>query len=511
MHQVLVTLNDFLKKPKHAFWLFALAHFCLWIVVPALVDPNAPPDVIEGYAWGHELALGSYKHPPLQAWLLEIAALLTGRARLAHLFLTQVSVIAALWAVWQTGCRMMSARAALVGVMLLEGIAFYNFDVGQFNPFNPNLLQMAFWALMANSFHKAMKENETADWCWLGLWTACGLYSKYSALLLVLVFAAFLAATEEGRKKLKSRNPYIALGIALILFSPHIVWLFQHDFLPFTYVASRFERPARQPYFFWAPVNYLNGQFLRFLPALAIFLAAFGIDLARGKKNSGSKVAAIDKKFLDFILYIPPLTVLVLATGTGHKIPVLWSTPFWNFAGLWAMARLNPALTLPAMERFVISWLFVFIAAGAGYAAASDFYPLHAHKPRRVDFPGPQLAAEIDRKWHAHYASPLAYIIGDPWTAGNVSFYGPDWPHVLINGDFTENPTIQSDQLARKGGIVVWCIKNCYSRLDKGMGEDLLKKFPEADRQQPFIVPWRTKTDVPPLHIGWAIVPPASD
>src|ERR1700761_1824156 len=91
--------------PERIFWAFALMHLLLWTIVPSLSNPNLPLDVIEGYAWGHEWLLETHKHPPLQAWILESLFDLTGRARWAPYLTSQIAVVTAFWAVWQTGRR----------------------------------------------------------------------------------------------------------------------------------------------------------------------------------------------------------------------------------------------------------------------------------------------------------------------------------------------------------------------------------------------------------------------
>ena len=155
-------------SPSQLFWWFAGCHLIIWTVIPTIICRNAPLDVIEGYVWGHEWLMGTYKHPPMQAWILETLALLTGRASWAHFFASQVAIIATFWAVWQTGRKITGEISALVAVMLLEGIAYYNFTSPEFNP---NVLQLPFWALACWSFHRAVRDDNLADWLLCsGLW-----------------------------------------------------------------------------------------------------------------------------------------------------------------------------------------------------------------------------------------------------------------------------------------------------------------------------------------------------
>src|SRR5690242_11826275 len=60
------------------FHCFVLLHLIVWTALPAFLTHTLPQDVLEGLAWGQEWQLGYFKHPPLQAWLLEAVAWLSG-------------------------------------------------------------------------------------------------------------------------------------------------------------------------------------------------------------------------------------------------------------------------------------------------------------------------------------------------------------------------------------------------------------------------------------------------
>lgn len=66
------------NAPSRAALYYAGGLCLLYALIPALTFPNPPLDVVEGFAWGRELQLGYTKHPPMQAWLLELTYRLTG-------------------------------------------------------------------------------------------------------------------------------------------------------------------------------------------------------------------------------------------------------------------------------------------------------------------------------------------------------------------------------------------------------------------------------------------------
>ncbi len=126
-------------RPERLFWSFLAVHLFAWTVVPATVQPNLPLDVIEGLAWGREWQWGYHKHPPLQAWLLELAARATGKAAWSAFLLSQLSITVCFWAVWRLAREIVDPPGALLSVLLLEGVYYFNYTSPEFNP---NVLQL---------------------------------------------------------------------------------------------------------------------------------------------------------------------------------------------------------------------------------------------------------------------------------------------------------------------------------------------------------------------------------
>jgi hypothetical protein len=130
----------------------------------------------------------------------------------------------------------------------------------------------------------------------------------------------------------------------------------------------------------------------------------------------------------------------------------------WCFLGLFAVIFVIPRADGAGLRRLGRAWAGVFVAAGAAYAAINSIASLsyshatpdlvrHAlpkYMMRRfqeeADFPGREIAATITRRWHETVGTPLAYLVGKKWIAGNVSFFSADHPLVLRDGDVGSQP-----------------------------------------------------------------------
>ena len=67
-------LKEDSSRSERTYGLFAALNTLGWFLVACLSQLNAPFDHIEMVYWGHEWQWGYYKHPPLTAWLAELAS-----------------------------------------------------------------------------------------------------------------------------------------------------------------------------------------------------------------------------------------------------------------------------------------------------------------------------------------------------------------------------------------------------------------------------------------------------
>lgn len=489
------------RYPRRMFWIAVAVHLVLWTLIPTLTDPNVLTDTIEGYAWGHEWPLGTYKHPPLAAWIMEIFAIITGRAAWAHFLISQLSVAIAFWAVWQTGKRMVGEAGALISALILVGVGYYNILIPEFNP---NVLQLPFWALIGWSFYSAVKDNRSRQWAMLGAFCAGGLYTKYSTTLLLLSLAVAMILTPEGRKRLASKGPWLAVFITVLLCLPHIIWLVENHFMPFAYTESRLESTTAGQ----ALTSVLLWQIAAFLPALIIYIFTFG----RLRDPMQQEKASFDGLFLSFVTFGPFVLATIMAVICGFKIRNMWGAPFWNFIGLWVVFFFHPTLSLAALRRFAVLWIFVLLIGVGGYAAYDLYAPYVTHKASRIYFPGRALAAQIADAWQQRYHKPLRYVIGDAWVGGNVAYYAPERAHLLFSGNYGISPWINPADIERYGGVIVWCRGDCTHQSIEDVPEWYWPEFKDvAEIQTVLTIPQQTGASVPPAKIGWALLPPHED
>ena len=154
------------KNISNIFVIFLFLHLVIWTLVPALSNVNLPLDTIEALAWGSNLDWGFNKHPPLSAFVVEIFYQIFGNQDWAYYFLSQIFVIIAFIVVYKFSEEIFNnKKLALLSVLLLEGIYFYNFTTPEFNV---NVCQLPFWTLSIYFTWRCIKYDKAKDYVFLG-------------------------------------------------------------------------------------------------------------------------------------------------------------------------------------------------------------------------------------------------------------------------------------------------------------------------------------------------------
>src|SRR5438477_9711959 len=203
-------------------------HLVVWTLVPILVSANLQLDLVEDLALGREWQLGYWKHPPLPWWMADLVYRLTGQIDSVYV-LGSLAAIICLYGVWLLAREVVDEISALIAVVVLEGVHFYNFSAVKFAH---DQIQLPFWVFTALFFYRALARGRTADWLLAGILLAGAFWSKYTAFVLASTLGLFLLFDPLARNAWRTAGPYLmGLGFAVVL-APNLWWLWSNDFLP---------------------------------------------------------------------------------------------------------------------------------------------------------------------------------------------------------------------------------------------------------------------------------------
>ena len=148
------------RRPGAAFGIFLVIHFVVWTVLPALLYANLPLDLIEALVYGREWQLGYDKLPPLPWWLIEAVHRTVG-ADIAYYATAQAAVLIAFALVFALSRPLVGATGALVAVLIVDGLHYFQYTAVKFNH---DVIQLPFWALAGCAFHDALRRDRLRSW-----------------------------------------------------------------------------------------------------------------------------------------------------------------------------------------------------------------------------------------------------------------------------------------------------------------------------------------------------------
>jgi 4-amino-4-deoxy-L-arabinose transferase-like glycosyltransferase len=487
------------REPGRCLAVVLALHLTVWTALPALVSANLQLDLVDDLALGKEWQLGYWKHPPLPWWLADLAYRIVGDVHVVYL-LGPLAAVICLYAVWLTGREILGGFQALIAVLALEGVHFYNFSAVKFAH---DQVQLPFWALTGLFFYRALARGRAPDWLLAGAALALCFWSKYAAFALAGSIGVFLLVDPAARRAWRTPGPYLMALAFFVVLAPNLWWLVDSGFLPFRYVDERAKVLTHWYQVVTFPLQWTAGQIFFLAPAIALLALAYA-GAPRRDVSAADGTFAFKRRTVAMLALGPFIVTTLFALALGRLPVAMWGYPLWSFAPLAVLMWLGPVTDAAALKRFAAGFLAVFVAAPLAYAAIELGEPLVRDRPKATQFPGRVFAATITRMWREKFGTPLVYVGGSEFVANNVAVYSPDRPHVIVHGDPALSPWVGRADLKKRGAVLVW---------EDGQADDARlaqwrAAFPGFDLQPPLILPRQTLAPTRPARVYVAIVPP---
>jgi 4-amino-4-deoxy-L-arabinose transferase-like glycosyltransferase len=292
---------------------------------------------------GRSLQLGYFDHPPASWWLTWGAAHLFGSEAPIVVRLPFIALFAlSTWLMFRLGSAVADERSGLWAAVLLNLSPVFGITTGTWvlpdGPLDCALLGAALCLM------RALERDALVWWVGAGVCAGLALFSKYSAVLTIAGAALFLLSSREHRRWLARPGPWLAAGVALLVFAPVLIWNAQHGWASFAFQGDRaFGTHVR----LFAPLVTLAGEALFvlpwiWLPMMAVFVAAI-------RRGPGAW-----RSWLLCCLAAPPIVGFALiAAWAGQRVLFHWAAPgylmLFPFLGRAVASRIDR----PAVRRLV--------------------------------------------------------------------------------------------------------------------------------------------------------------
>ena len=273
----------------------------------------------EAYYWNYSIHpdLSYLDHPPMVAWVIRAGTLLLGKSEIGVRIGGLLLVVVSTWLINALGRLWFSRRAGLWAALLFQVIPLY-FIYGMI--ITPDVPLICFWLLTIYLVSIAVLKDRPSAWYCAGAALGLAMLSKYTALFLVPSALLFLIADRAHRKWLLRKEPYLAIFLSLVIFSPVILWNYQHQWASFHFQFGRRVEIAisHAPHSFIQSFGIqLGGMFPTFL---AVLVLSFAVALYFTIKDQGSRW-----KFCLFFSF--PILVFFAVVSIGSKVNANWPLP----------------------------------------------------------------------------------------------------------------------------------------------------------------------------------------
>jgi len=200
-------------------------------------------------------AFGYVDQPPLSIWILAVWKFFLGDSlfviRLLPAFVSSATIFILGLFTFRIGGGKSAVIIAMVTFMLSP------IFLGMTTIYSMNVFDFFFWILAAYIFLQICESTNSNLWYVLGIVIGLGLLNKTSMLWLAAgVFIGTLFT--PLRDELKTKYPYIAAGIALLIFSPYIFWNLTHDLAHLEFMRNA----AQRKYGGLTPVSFILDMIL---------------------------------------------------------------------------------------------------------------------------------------------------------------------------------------------------------------------------------------------------------
>jgi 4-amino-4-deoxy-L-arabinose transferase-like glycosyltransferase len=403
-------------------------------------------DMVEAYVWGRQFELGYYKHPPLWAWIAGGWFSILPRTAWAFALLCGVNVAAGLWGSWLLIGQFASGDRRLAAFLLLLVTPFYGFTA---YVFNANSIFISLWPWTAYAFVRAMDERRLIPAAAFGALAAADMLSKYYALALLLACLAAALAHPKAKAYFTSPSPWVSVLVGAVLVAPHVWWLTQTGFLPFSYFHTETGRSLAYS------AGTAGRLLLADLASLAIVMVLVFVSARSGPRRIASGAVALVReprlRLMTVLALAPLILTLIFGLAFRLKLSSNWTIAIFPLAPL-ALIELADPPRPASLARFTVGLAVIAAMLGLILAPLTDRF---SGPTSRIMQPTRELASTAAALWRARTQAPIAIVGGDELYAEALAFYGPDRPQVFVYFDPHLAPWITPGALAARGLLAV--------------------------------------------------------
>ncbi|WP_210669871.1 glycosyltransferase family 39 protein [Helicobacter fennelliae] len=427
------------SQESRILFVFLLCHFVVWSFLP-FMRGVIPLDCVEALSWGKNFVFGTDKHPPLSGWLAYYFYVLCFKLPESVYILSQIFVVLGLVYIYKIAQFFLSYKYALFATIILDTIIYYNFTSIEYNV---NVVLLFLCPAFTYYFYKAFFGGLLRYWILTAIFAALGVLDKYYMFLILACAFLAMCMLPTGRKAFGKKEFYIGVVVFIVLLTPHILWMFDNDFMAISYILNRgglqgissVNTDGFLVKHIGYPIYFFLSQFILVIPALYIFFITRYKSLASAEQNflhskyhlippphNDIKVYSTpeEQKYFLIIMAFGPIALLMFISFiSGIFLLPMWGTPLFFMFGIW----LFYTFWIPD-EIFKQRFFAIFVVViHCLYIIAFIIMMLFTTSLRK-NLDSEAFIFQVKDIWSAYmYDTPLLFTGGDMWLSSIIAIY----------------------------------------------------------------------------------------
>jgi len=414
--------RSLVKNPNTVIALFGV-YFLIQIAVRLLLPPALRIDEAQQVLFAQWLALGYDAQPPLYNWYQQAIFAIFGTSMLG----LAVAKNLVLFLVFATYVKLADLVLKEKSLILVASLAFF---------FSPQL----FWQAQRDLTHTTMlmltslwsiylsvrllQKPTTMGYILTGVAVGLGMLSKYNFILILPAIFLAVWLHPKGRERIFDWRILLTVGISLVVFLPHSIWLFEN--LQFASDVTLRRMAEEAPESRWMQILtgithvFSGSAIVMILPLLVLFTSR---GKQAGTRTDEQQASPWLRFFLHYFIALSAVLLIVIVATTMTEVRDRWLLPlvmpFPILAALWLEQRsFDPTVFV----RKVLPVCLVVMAILPVALIGSVPVQAMLGKISRSNNDWQVFRQHLQEKG----ISPCLIVTSDWYTGGNLRFIFPD-------------------------------------------------------------------------------------
>jgi len=409
--------------------LFIIFTILLFFIVRFLIIGRLQlaPDEAYYWYWSKHLDFSYADHPPLVAYIMAAFTAIGGNTEFFVRLGGMILCILSLCFLYKS-CVILFPKDKSIAweILFLINITLL-FSAGCIVQ-TPDTPLFFFWMAAFYCASKVISDGQAKYWYWGGVALGFGLLSKYTMILIIPCLFLFFLVSPRDRHWLKRKEPYLAILIALIIFSPVIYWNWQHNWVSFLYQLQHGLAPKKIQIFqiLSKLLEYLGGQAGIVTPLLFISFVIYSI------KGVFQSTINNNRIYLFLVCLSWPIFIFFwFSSALGKVAEANWPAPAYIAGGILSLDVFNRFYKNNVLHKY-------FVSAGIVLVVIINIL-IHIH----LIFPFLPIPAKIDPTNQFHGWRELGTVINDyvknTANSENIRFIAGDRGTIVAEAVFYTN------------------------------------------------------------------------